>query len=631
MNHVPERDSAGAATAPARLLPGLAVTIRGKIIMAFCAFAALIAVLGLAAFHSVVDSGRLVVATYDKPLMAISYARLALANFMAMELASAQRNATTKAAEQAALDTHIRDLARAIAEDLAVAEERSSSVRPSALAHETARAVADWEALRERLLGEPLHGADNAILSSLAASVLSDLDNLVELTADDGFKLREQALASIETYRRLSLAATLAALVLGAAIAFLLLRHTIRPIASASRAARLIAEGQLNVEIVRAGGDELGQLLEAMNVMRNNLRDMREREAIARHSPQARLVDAIANCEAGIILVDGDGRIVISNAQPAAFLSASPADLGAGLPLPAPLDAAVGELCLADGHWFHLTRSRTPEGGFLLIASDITTLRQRETALRAAKEQAEAASRAQTDFLAKISHQLRLPVNELLGTLELLASGTGDPVDRSKYPELGREAGRSVNHLREIIDHILDIAKLQAGKMRLARESTRLGEVIEDAVRAVKERAQSQGIIFTCEVDTPLPLVDADPARLRQVLVNLLSNAIKFTAERGLIVLTARREGEGVRIAVSDTGIGMAVELIPEALEPFRRGDGDSQPPREGVGLGLPISKLLVEQHGGRLLVESTPGRGTTVSIILPCIGPEASRLAVAG
>ncbi len=176
------------SVAATRRLRGVSLTIRGKILLAFCALAAITGFLGWNAVDSVVESGRLVVETYDKPLMAISYARLALANFMAMELTLTQRQSIGNAERAPQLDRHIDDLARALHEDLGVAEERSMSPEAAHEARATARAAADWDALRRRLVAMGAEGAYHAALERNAATVVADFDRLVELTADDGFK-----------------------------------------------------------------------------------------------------------------------------------------------------------------------------------------------------------------------------------------------------------------------------------------------------------------------------------------------------------------------------------------------------------------------------------------------------------
>jgi signal transduction histidine kinase/HAMP domain-containing protein len=593
-----------------RWLRGVAVNIRGKILLAFCMLAALTAFLGLYAINSVGESGRLVVETYDKPLMAISYARLALSNFMAMNLVLAEPDATVEVEHKS-----VDQLADEVAEDLAVAEERSTSKQAADVAHLTAIAVANWRSLLA------FH-ASREVLDARTRQILKDFDTLVELTAEDGFKRREQALASIRLYRSLTIAAALAALLLGGAIAVMLASRMIHPIAAASRAAQRIAAGELDVDIAPAGNDELGQLLQSMAVMRDNIRTMMDREIAARRSAQARLVNAIESSDEGVVLVDGDNRILIANSQAARFFPSFGAGFAPGAPMPPPLEQALvepkGEMQLADGRWLRLANSATNDGGRVVIVSDITELKAREAALHQAKDQAEAASRAKTEFLANMSHELRTPLNAVIGLSEIMSGEVLGPIGQPKYKEFAGDIVSSGRHLLDIINDILDSVKLQSGKMTLHLQPTAIGAIVESAIRIVREQAESAAIKLVCSIEPNIPLVNADELRLRQVVLNLISNAIKFTSKGGLIAVTAQRSGGDVRVAVSDTGIGMAPEDIPKALEPFSQVDNSLSRKYGGTGLGLPLSKLYVEGHGGTLSIESARGHGTTVSFALP-------------
>ena len=572
--------------------------------------AALTAFLGLYAINSVGESGRLVVETYDKPLMAISYARLALSNFMAMNLALAEPVDTAEVEHKS-----IDQLADEVAEDLAVAEERSTSKQAADVAHLTAIAVGNWRGLLT------VH-ASRDVLDARTHEILKNFDTLVELTAEDGFKRREQALVSIRLYRSLTIAAALAAVLLGGVIAVMLASRMIHPIAAASRAAQRIAAGELDVDIAPAGNDELGQLLQSMAVMRDNIRTMMDREIAARRSAQARLVNAIESSEEGVVLVDGDNRILIANSQAARFFPNFSAGFQPGAPMPTPLEQALvgpkGEMRLADGRWLRLAHSATNDGGRVVIVSDITELKAREAALHQAKDQAEAANRAKTEFLANMSHELRTPLNAVIGLSEVMAGEVLGPIGQPKYKEFAGDIVSSGRHLLDIINDILDSVKLQSGKMTLHLQPIAIETIVESAIRIVREQAESAAIKLVCSIEPKIPLVNADELRLRQVVLNLISNAIKFTSKGGLIAITAQRSGSDVRVAVSDTGIGMAPEDIPKALEPFSQVDNSITRKYGGTGLGLPLSKLYVEGHGGRLSIESTRGHGTTVSFTLP-------------
>ncbi len=501
-------------------------------------------------------------------------------------------------------------------------------------ARTTAAAVADWDAARRRLEAVGADEAYHAVLERRAASVVDDFDRLVELTAEDGFRDRERALASIASYRLLSIAATFFALVIGAVVAILLARRMVSPIAAASRAARRIAAGELDVEIAMVDGDELGELLQAMAVMRDNIRTMMEREIAARRSAQTRLVNAIESSAEGVIVLDADRRILISNSQVARFFPDLGPNLAAGALFPDRLESALagptGEMALANGKWLRLVRSPTADGGFVVIASDITAIKDRERGLREAKEEAELASRSKSEFLANMSHELRTPLNAVIGFSEVMAHELFGPLGQPKYKDYVNDILRSGRHLLDVINDILDIAKLQSGKAELHCRPTRLGDVIEDAMRIVAAQAKAAGIEVTRNIAPDLPVIDADATRLRQLFLNLLSNAVKFTPAGGTITISAAALDDGIRVAVADTGIGMEAKDIPKALEPFSQIDSSMTRKYGGTGLGLPLSKLFAELHGGRLEIESAPGRGTTVTVVLFAPLQRAPHLAIA-
>jgi signal transduction histidine kinase len=216
-----------------------------------------------------------------------------------------------------------------------------------------------------------------------------------------------------------------------------------------------------------------------------------------------------------------------------------------------------------------------------------------------------------------MSHELRTPLNAVIGFSEIMEQKLYGGIDRRyhEYSTLIRESGQ---HLLSIINDILDIAKLQSGKTELRLELVDVAQVIGEALRLVSEQAQSALIALDWESRGGLRPIEADIVRLRQVLLNLLSNAIKFTPEGGRVVIRARMDGGLVRIDVRDTGIGMAREDIPKALEPFGQIDNALTRQQQGTGLGLPLAKNLVELHGGRFEIASEPGAGTEVSILFP-------------
>jgi signal transduction histidine kinase len=603
------------------------LTIRGKIMLAFIILAMITGALGLYAVRSVVESGRLVVLTYDKPLMAISYSRLAQADFNALELAIERlaRDPTTKDVSEA----RIRDLQRAVKAEIDVAVERSATP-PSAAAGQTAAQAFDaWCALREL----PTSTGQREALREQTARVLESLDVLGELTADDGFRDRERSLALIERYRKLSILATVLVLLIGCLVALTLARNMVTPIAAASHAAGRIAAGELDTDIRPGGKDELGRLLASMTVMRDNIRLMMDREIAARRSAQSQLADAIEGARSGVALIGPDGRVLIANSRIRQFFPGRRGAFSAGERVPAEIDEALthptGEMQLDDGRWIRLTHSPSKEGGMVLIASDISFLKEREEALRDARDEAEAANRAKTDFLTNMSHELRTPLSAVIGFSEMIVNETFGPIGQPQYKEFADDILHSGRHLMDVITDILDIAKAQSGTIELQKRAVRPEAVMRAAVRIVREQARDANINLVTHIGEQLPTVEADTVRLRQVQLNLLSNAIKFGSPGGTINASVYRHPDGVALRITDDGTGMAPDDIPRALQPFVQVDTSLARRHGGTGLGLPLTKIFVELHGGRLEIESKVNFGTTVTVILPGVDGDASIMLV--
>ncbi|HEV7372310.1 PAS domain-containing sensor histidine kinase [Arenibaculum sp.] len=278
---------------------------------------------------------------------------------------------------------------------------------------------------------------------------------------------------------------------------------------------------------------------------------------------------------------------------------------------------------LADGRWIEVRERRLPDGSSIGVRIDITELKRREQALAAALARAEAASHAKSEFLATMSHELRTPLNAIIGFTELMKVELFGPLGNPRYADYVDDIHASGEHLLGVINDILDMARIETGKLELHEELVRLDELVDASLRIVRHKALDAGLDLDVRIPAELPPVVIDRQRIRQVLVNLLSNAIKFTPAGGTIRMEGGLDGAGIELRVSDTGIGMSDDEIPVALAPFGQVGSSYSRRFEGTGLGLPISRALVEGHGGTLRIESRPGSGTMVRVRLP-----ASRIA---
>jgi PAS domain S-box-containing protein len=255
--------------------------------------------------------------------------------------------------------------------------------------------------------------------------------------------------------------------------------------------------------------------------------------------------------------------------------------------------------------------------GYRGTAQDITKQVAAEAEIRRARIEAESANRAKTEFLANISHELRTPLNAILGFSEIMEGQLLGTLSE-RYQTYAADIHKSGQYLHGLVTNILDLSRIEMNQVHLDEEEVEIGELIESSVAMLRMRADELAVRLAAEPMDGLPRVCCDRLRLKQALINLMANAIKFTPKYGSVTVTARREGEGLALSVVDTGIGMRPEDIPTALEPFRQIEPQINRRHEGVGLGLALTKALVERHGGRLELTSQLGAGTTATIHLP-------------
>jgi len=391
-----------------------------------------------------------------------------------------------------------------------------------------------------------------------------------------------------------------------------------------------------------------------------------ERFAQARaQAAENRLRDAIESVSEAFVLWDRQGRLLMCNRnyrdvfgleakllKPGALRDEVNrfAQLAIARQHAAP-DGAKGqrEAEMTDGRWIQISERRTAEGGLVMTAADITVIKQQDeirrlneaqlqnavAGLERSQEQlaelarkyetekvrAEGANKAKSEFLANMSHELRTPLNAINGFSEIMIAQMYGPLGDKRYQEYAQDIHNSGQHLLALINDILDMSKIEAGKMNLKFEPVSLEDVTQDAVRLVRNRAETAGLDL--QVEFPhLPEVEADYRAIKQVLLNLLSNAIKFTPRGGRITVRAEARhdmlGERVRVSVSDTGIGIAKDDLTRLAKPFEQVETQHAKTQQGTGLGLALTKSLIEMHDGALEIESTLGAGSTVSFTLP-------------
>jgi PAS domain S-box-containing protein len=255
---------------------------------------------------------------------------------------------------------------------------------------------------------------------------------------------------------------------------------------------------------------------------------------------------------------------------------------------------------------------------FCAVVRDITQWKRTEAELRQAKEAAEQASRQKSEFLAKISHELRTPLNAILGFSEVMRLERFGEIPNDKYRGYVNDIHASGAHLLSLINDLLDLSKVEAGKLELNFTSVNLGDVLDHSVKLMQDQATSARVILRKNIPPNLPNVVADLRSMRQIMLNLISNAVKFTDPGGQVIISAQLTPAGeLKLRVKDTGVGMTQSEIQEAIEPFRRVaiEGRDAP---GTGLGLPLTKALAEANRASFSISSEPRKGTLVEITFP-------------
>ncbi|MCW9034942.1 MAG: ATP-binding protein [Alphaproteobacteria bacterium] len=360
-----------------------------------------------------------------------------------------------------------------------------------------------------------------------------------------------------------------------------------------------------------------------------------------------RLLSAINQMEEELLLLDADDCFVACNKSFADPLSSIKGKLKPGLPLEEILIASIKEGLVekaigredewiaerlaahrallpvppiknVEGRWFQANEYRTSDGGTLVVRRDITEARKRENALSRAKDDAELASRAKSEFLANMSHELRTPLNAIIGFSDVMVHEMFGPVNVDTYKEYHLAIRQSGHHLLELINDILDLSRIEAGVIEIEEIKVDVEDMITRCIRLFEEKAKIKGVTLISKLPTSFTHLYGDPRRLRQILINLLSNSLKFTLEGDSVSLKVFENQGQVNMVVNDTGIGIAKEDVDRVFESFTQLQGAFTKENEGTGLGLPLTRSLVELHDGTIKLTSELGKGTEVTVTFP-------------
>ena len=524
-----------------------------------------------------------------------------------------------------------------------------------ALVEQALRAV-DAYTEDERVLG-------NSLLAKSRIHIQAIDERLAELVSRLETQARTRgasALADAEQAVLLSYAIIICGSIFGLLFTLVVLHSIRHPLTRLVTSIKAIVEGDLDTPVPQGGHDEIGTMARTLALFRDSLL---ERNRLAEEREQAReslgrvqqqLIDAIETVTEGFALYDAEDRLVICNKRYRDMYDGIDVSIEPGVSYESILLAAArqGQIPAAegqveewvrerlrrhrnpgppfeqsrpDGQWLKINERRSEDGSIVGVFTDISELKAREAELgnmvdqlAEARDAAMRATQTKSQFLANMSHELRTPLNAVIGITEMLEEDAED-LGYDDFTEPLQRISRAGKHLLNLINDILDLSKIEAGKMELHLEDFGLREVINDAALTVKSVAERNGnrIDLVCPDD--IGNLHADITRVRQILFNLLSNACKFT-ENGVVTVAARPLGNGetVEVSVSDTGIGMSPEQVAKLFNDFSQADSSTTRKYGGTGLGLAISQRFCNMMGGDVTVTSEPGKGSVFTMRLP-------------
>ena len=476
------------------------------------------------------------------------------------------------------------------------------------------------------------------VIEKRLSQVASDLN-------DEAAAERAEVIADVTETTRVILLTALGAIVVGFIITLIVVRSISRPLAEVVDAMGALTAGNLNVAIPATAPDEIGVMARTLSLFQDSIIE-RARLTTEAEERGAALRVTFDNMSNGILMFDSQMKLAASNRQVAALLDL-PATFFSGAPSfrefirflaergeygAVNVEAEVERFTTQVKRHYTFERTRPngivleirhnplPEGGLVIIYSDITDRKHYEHALTAARDQAEAMSRTKSSFLANMSHELRTPLNAIIGLSEMMVSNAAR-FGTEKALEPLRRVHRAGTHLLGLINQVLDLSKIEAGKLELNVETISIPPLIDEVVGTTRPLADQNKNNLAIDCPRDLPPIEVDALRLRQILLNLLSNACKFTKNGNVTLHVARSVKDTqqfLEFAVTDTGIGMTPEQIGRLFEEFSQADVSTARQYGGTGLGLAITRHLCRMMGGDVTVRSEPGKGSTFFVYLP-------------
>ncbi|HYM30986.1 MAG TPA: response regulator [Candidatus Cybelea sp.] len=572
-------------------------------------------------------------------------------------LVRSQENATH--AKQR-LDTDLKELAAFDPEGVAVVGSEVDSLMVQAL-----KAV-DAYTNDQRVVGNALMATSRQHIIKVDERLASLVDSLER----EAVEKRDRAIAQAQRAVEISIIVGVAAFLAAVGLTTLIVRSISAPLRKLEVAIAAITAGDLSVPIPIVGPTEIGAMTSALSMLRDGLierrrlSEERERAEAETRKAQALLSEAIETLSEGFVIYDADDRLVVCNSRYRDMYAAANIKLEPGMSYETVVAAAVDAGLIAtgnqshsdwiaarlarhrnpqaayeqqrsDGSWLKISERRTADNLSVSIFTDISELKGREKQLGElvdrladARDQATQATLAKSRFLANMSHELRTPLNAIIGITEMLHEDATDEKIAGFLEPLERVA-RAGKHLLHLINEVLDLSKIEAGKLEMHFEDVDIQTTIGDLVNSVQSLASKNGNKLIVDVPRDIGVMHVDVTRLRQVVLNLLSNACKFT-EKGAVSIAVSRsradDADWISISVGDTGIGMTKEQLDRLFQEFMQADSSTTRKYGGTGLGLAISDRLCRIMGGSIGVESEPNVGTKFTVRLPAGVPTGAK-----